>query len=243
MRTHLAALSAALLITAVRIPAQDSRPANAALEGISSLVTQKMSEYDIPGAAFGVLKNGEVTLRGFGITNIDNAQPMTPDTVFPIASMSKTVTAMALVRLAEQGKVDLEAPVGRYLSDFAVQDPGATRDIAIWHLLTHTPGWEGQLSGEDRGVESLTHFAASQTALPQLAAPGAVWSYNNAGFTIGGRVIEVVTGKRIHEALRELVIQPLGLRRTFSRTEEAVTYRFAAAHRCRCWFMSLVKPM
>ena len=243
MRAHLAALSAALLITAVGVPAQDSRPANGAFEGISSLVTQKMSEYDIPGVAFGVLKNGEVTLRGFGVTNIDNAQPMTADTVFPIASISKTVTALALVRLAEQGKVDLEAPVRRYLPDFAVQDPGATRDVAIWHLLTHTPGWEGQLSGEDRGVESLTHFAASQTALPQLAAPGAVWSYNNAGFTIAGRIIEVVTGKRIHEALNELVVQPLGLRRTFSRTEEAVTYRFAAAHRSPSGTLTVARPI
>jgi CubicO group peptidase (beta-lactamase class C family) len=212
-------------------------------EQIATLVTQKMAEYGIPGVAFGVLKDGRMTARGFGVTNRDNPQPLTPDTVFPIASISKTVTATAIMRLVEQGTLDLDAPVRRYLPEFAVKDPDATRNVAIWHLLTHTPGWEGQLTAEDRGNESLQHFARSQGELPQLAAPGAIWSYNNAGFTIAGRVIEAASGQRIHEALRALVIQPLGLTRTFTRTEEAVTVRFAAAHRGQGDSLAVVRPI
>ena len=74
--------------------------------------------------------------------------------------------------------------------------------MAVWHLLTHTPGWEGQLTAEDRAIYPSHNFAESQRELPQLAPPGTIWSYNNAGFTIAGRVIEAVTGQRIHEALR-----------------------------------------
>lgn len=138
---------------------------------------------------------------------------MTADTVFPIASISKTVTALALVRLAQQGKVDLEAPVRRYLPDFAVQDPGATRDVAVWHLLTQTPGWEGQLSGEDRGIESLTHFAASLTALPQLAAPGAADILAYAKFHLGdgtGGDGQPVLSRAALEAMRKPRVKKIG---------------------------------
>ena len=212
-------------------------------EALATLVTQKMTEYGVPGVALGVLRGSQLTMRGFGTTNADNPQPVTPETMFPIASISKTVTATAIMRLVEQGKLDLAAPVRRYLPEFAVKDAAATREIAIWHLLTHTPGFEGQLTPEDRGIHSLAHFAESQTDLPQLAAPGEVWSYNNAGFTIAGRVIEAATGQRIHDAIRALVIQPIGLTRTFTRTEEAVTYRFAAAHRSSANTLTVVRPI
>ena len=126
-----------------------------------------MAEYGVPGVAFGVLKGGRITVRGFGITNADNSQPMTPETMFPIASISKTVTATAIMRLVEQGKLELAAPVRRYLPEFAVADPAATRDVAIWHLLTHTPGLEGQLTPEDYGVafaDPLCRIAATAAA-------------------------------------------------------------------------------
>ncbi len=245
MRTFLTAVAVAILLVA-ETPAtnQDApRAADPKFEQLASLVTQKMKEYRVPGVAFGMLREGAMTMRGFGITNADNSQPLTPDTVFPIASISKTVTATAIMRLVEQGKVELDAPVKRYVPEFAVQDPAVTRDVAIWHLLTHTPGWEGQLTPEDLGTESLERFAESQKDLPQLAAPGEVWSYNNAGFTIAGRVIEAATGQRIHDALRSLVIEPIGLTRTFTRTEEAVTHRFAAAHRSSAETWTVVRPI
>ena len=238
-----AVLVALLLILALPVRGTNTQQDDPAFEQVASLARAKMTEYGVPGVAFGVLKNGQLKTRAFGVTNIDNSQPLTTDTLFPIASISKTLTTTAIMRLAEQGKVDIEAPIQRYLPEFAVKDPAVTRTVAVWHLLTHTPGWEGQLTPEDRGVQSLAHFAESQRELPQLAPPGAVWSYNNAGFTIAGRLIEVVTGQRIHDALRELVIRPLGLTRTFTRTEEAVTYRFAAAHRPRDGALIVARPI
>ena len=242
MRIALLALFVLLLVIAPTRATQDTA-ADPKFEQLAALITQKMAEYRVPGVAFGVLRGGQMTMRGFGITNADNEQPLTPETMFPIASISKTVTATAIMRLVEQGKVELAAPVKRYLPEFAVKDEAATRDVAIWHLLTHTPGWEGQLSPDDNGINSLARFVDSQKELPQLAPPGEVWSYNNAGFTIAGRVIEVVTGQRIHDALRALVIQPIGLTRTFTRTEDAVTYRFAAAHRSTADALTVVRPI
>jgi CubicO group peptidase (beta-lactamase class C family) len=212
-------------------------------EQLCALVTQKMTEYGVPGVAFGIVRNGQVTARGFGVTNVDDPQPITADTVFPIASISKTVTATAIMRLVEQGKIDLSAPVRKYLPEFRVQDDAASREVAIWHLLTHTPGWEGQLTAQDRGTETLAFFQETVRDLPQLAPPGAVWSYNNAGFTVAGRVIESVTGRPIHEAIRTLVFEPIGLTRAFTRLEEVATHRFSVAHRSQDGKAVVVRPL
>ena len=198
---------------------------------IGRLIAAKMAEYRIPGVAFGLSKNGGAMVRGFGLTNLDNPQPVTPDTVFPIASISKTTVATAIMRLVEQGRLDLEAPVREYLSDFQLGDESAGREVRIWHLLTHTPGWEGQLGTPDRGSRTLEDFTAGLRDLPQLARPGEVWSYNNAGFGVAGRVLEVVTDSSISDALRNLVFDPLGLTHAFTRTGTAMTHRFAAGHR------------
>jgi CubicO group peptidase (beta-lactamase class C family) len=200
-------------------------------DDLALLISAKMDEHHIPGVAFGVLKNGQMMTRAFGVTNVDNPQPVTVDTIFPIASISKTVATTAIMNLVNQGRIDIKAPVRHYLPDFRVEDDKVSREVEIWHLLTHTPGWEGQLNAADRGTETLKVFTEEMRDKPQLAAPGAVWSYNNAGFGVAGRVIEVVTGKNIHDALRELVFTPVGMSRAFSRTGEAMSYRFALGHR------------
>jgi CubicO group peptidase (beta-lactamase class C family) len=219
-------------------------PADQKFEQIASLVTQKMTEYGVPGVAFGIVKNGQATVRGLGVTNLDNAQDVTPDTIFALASISKTVTATALMRLVEQGKIDLNAPVTQYLPTFKVQDEAATRNVKIWHLLTHTPGWEGQLTSEDRGAQTLAHFVdTTMRDLTKLAEPGEVWSYNNAGFNVAGRVLEVVSGQSIHNAFRSLVFEPIGLTRSFTRIEDLVTFPFSVAHRGEPGKVTVSRPL
>ena len=208
-----------------------SRQPDPRFDEISNLIEAKMAEYRITGVAFGLSKKGASQLRGFGLTNIDNPQPVTPDTVFPIASISKTVVGTAMMRRHDQGLVDVEAPVREYITDFQVGDAAATRDVRIWHLLTHTPGWEGQLDTPDRGSATLANLTEGLRDLPQLARPGEVWSYNNAGWGVAGRVIEIVTDSTISDALYALVFEPLALDRAFSQTGEAMSYRFAAPHR------------
>jgi len=241
MRIPIAA--AAALATVAVLAAGPAEQSDPKFDQISALITQKMTEYGVPGVAFGIVKNGQVTVKGFGVTNVDDPQPITPDTVFALASISKTVTATAMMRLVEQGKVSLDDPVRKYLPDFKVADDAATRDVKIWHLLTHTPGWEGQLSSEDRGVQTLAYFVETMKDLPKLAAPGEVWSYNNAGFVVAGRVIEVVTGQTIHQAFRTLVFDPIGLTRAFTRVEDLATYRFSVAHRGAPGSVTVSRPL
>lgn len=192
-----------------------------------------MREHGVPGLALGIIHDGKVTVRGLGVTNIEDPLPVTAHTVFPIASISKTFAATAAARLVEQGKLDLRAPVRAYLPDFRVRDENVSRSVTVRHLLTHTGGWEGQVSGPERGEDTLRNFVASITDLMQVAPPEAAWSYNNAGFSIAGRVIESVTGTSINRAMRELVFQPLGLEHAGTTAGDFIVNRFAAGHTTR----------
>ena len=200
---------------------------------LASLAEAKMGEYHVPGVALGIVDNGAVTIRGFGVTSVEDPLPITAHTVFPIASISKTFAATAIMRLVEQGKIDLRAPVRTYLPDFRVQDEAVARSVTIWNLVTHTSGWEGQVAGPDRGDDTLRNFVSTMGDLMQLAPPGAAWSYNNAGFSVAGRVIESVTGTSISNAIRDLVFKPLGLAHAGTTAGEFITNRFALGHAVR----------
>ncbi|HWP36249.1 MAG TPA: serine hydrolase domain-containing protein [Gemmatimonadales bacterium] len=215
---------------------------DARFEALVSLTETKMKQFGVPGVALGIVHSGATTIRGFGITNVEDPLPVTAHTVFPIASISKTFAATAIMRLVEQGKVDLRAPVRSYIPHFRVRDEAASRDATVWHLLTHLGGWEGQVSGPDRGTETLANFVSSITDLMQIAPPGAAWSYNNAGFSIAGRVIEVVTGMPINRAIRELVFEPLGLEHAGTTTGDFIVNRFAAGHTTRDGVATLNRP-
>jgi CubicO group peptidase (beta-lactamase class C family) len=189
-----------------------------------------MEQYRVPGVAMGIVYEGRTTTRGFGVTSLEDPRPITSGTVFPIASISKTFASTAIMRLVEQQRVDLRAPVRTYLPDFRVEDEAVSREVTVWHLLTHTGGWEGQIAPPDRGDESLARFLDQMRTNMQLAPPGAAWSYNNAGFSVAGRLLEVVTGKTIGAALGDLVFKPLRLTRTVTSAREMMTYPFALGH-------------
>jgi CubicO group peptidase (beta-lactamase class C family) len=230
IRLAVLAVCAAALAGSALAPAAQA-PADSTFESLAELTSAKMREYHVPGVALGVLRDGRVTIRGFGVRSAEDAQPVTSDTIFPLASISKTVTTTTVMRLVEQGTIDLKAPVRKYLPDFRVADEAASRDVTIWNLLTHTSGWEGQLAATDRGDETLARFVASLSTNTQLAPPGAAWSYNNAGFGVAGRVIEVVTGRTFSDAVSDQVFRPIGLSLAFTRVGDIVTHRFALGHR------------
>ena len=181
-----AALVAAPLATDRGLRAQSV--SDPRFDALVSLAEAKMKEFGVPGAAIGVIDGGSLTTRGLGVTNVEDSIPVTPHTVFPIASISKTFAATAMMRLVEQGKVDLRAPVRTYIPDFRVRDSTVSRDVTVWHLLTHLGGWEGQVSPPDRGSDTLKKFVGTIGDLMQIAPPGKAWSYNNAGFSIAGRL-------------------------------------------------------
>ena len=242
-REFLLMTGAAATLRPGRRRASSSGQADQSFEDIAALVATKMADYKVPGVGLGIVKNGRATARGFGVTSVDDPQPVTPETLFTIASISKTVTATAVMKLIEQGKAELKAPIQKYLPEFRVQDEKTSREVSFWHLLTHTPGWEGQLSTEDRGAEALAHFATTiLRELPQLAPAGSVWSYNNAGFSLAGRLIEVITARNIHDALRDLVFAPIGMTRSFTRVTDAITYRTTLGHREQNGRTQVIRP-
>jgi CubicO group peptidase (beta-lactamase class C family) len=235
-----AAFVAALAANTAAVRAQTA--GDARFEALVSLTEAKMKEYGVPGVALGVVFEGATMTRGLGITNVEDPLPVTAHTVFPIASISKTFAATAIMRLVEQGKIDLRAPVRTYLPDFRVRDSAVSRDVTVWHLVTHLAGWEGQVSGPERGTETLKNFVSSITDLMQVAPPGAAWSYSNAGFSIAGRVIEAVTGTSINRAIRDLVFQPLGLEHAGTTAGDFIVNRFAAGHSTRNGVATLQRP-
>jgi CubicO group peptidase (beta-lactamase class C family) len=227
-------LGALAIVGSIARPGAQAPPAaTARLDPVVALAQEKMREYGVPGVAIGILDNGTPTIRGLGVVSLEDPLPVTEHTVFPIASISKTFATTAMMRLIEDGKVDLRAPVRKYLPDFRVRDEAVSRDVTIWNLLTHTPGWEGQVSGPERGDETLKNFVSTIDTLMQLAPPGAAWSYNNAGFSVAGRVIEVVTGQSINRAIRDLVFTPLGLVHAGTTAGDFITARFAVGHLTR----------
>jgi CubicO group peptidase (beta-lactamase class C family) len=242
-RAFFTTAGAALAAGAALRGSRQAKVPDGRVDDILALVRRKMTEYHVPGVGLGLWHDQTLHLHGVGVTSLDDPRPVTPDTLFTIASISKTMTATAVMRLVEQGRLDLDAPVRRALPEFQVRDEAASASVTPWHLLTHTPGWEGQLTTDDRGAEALTHFVSTiMPALPQLAPPGRVWSYNNAGFALAGRLLEVVTGRPVHDALRELVFAPLGLPRTFTRLTEAMTFPVTLGHRDRDGATEVIRP-
>jgi CubicO group peptidase (beta-lactamase class C family) len=239
-----AVLLSAVLITACGIDRDLHAQAasNPRFDTLVSLTEAKMKEFGVPGAALGIVSGAAVTIRGLGVTNMEDSIPVTEHTVFPIASISKTFAATAMMRLVEQGKIDLHAPVRTYLPDFRVRDETVSRQVTVWHLLTHLGGWEGQVSGPERGTETLKNFVSSITDLMQVAPPGKAWSYNNAGFSIAGRVIETVTGTPINRAITDLVFKPLGLQHAGTTAGDFIVNRFAAGHTTRDGRTILQRP-
>ena len=238
-----AALAATSSVAASALQAQGTTD-DARFSALVTLAEARMKEYGVPGAAIGIVHDGVVTVRGIGVTNIEDPLPVTAHTVFPIASISKTFAATAMMRLVEQKKVDLRATVRTYLPEFRVRDEAVSGDVTVWHLLTHTGGWEGQVSGPDRGSETMKDFVASSTVtdLMQVAPPGAAWSYNNAGFSFAGRVIEVENGTSINRAMEDLIFKPLSLEHAGTTAADFIVQRFAAGHITRDGVASLQRP-
>lgn len=191
-----------------------------------------MAAYGIPGVAVGVLYAGREYLKGFGVTNVDHPQPVDPDTVFRVGSTTKVFTGTALMRLVEQGKLDLNARVRRYLPEFRASDPGVAARVTLGQLVRHTPGWLGNyFLHTGRGEDALAKYVEGMVRLPQLTPPGTQFSYNNAGICLAGRVIEVVTGQTYEAAVRALVLDPLGLAHSRFFSDEIVGFNVAASHR------------
>lgn len=194
-------------------------------------VINELDRLPIPGAVIGVLHEEQESIAAFGVTSLEHPLPVTEDTLFQIGSITKTYVATAVLRLVEMGEVELDEPVRTHLPDLKLADETVAARVTMRHLLTHTAGWVGDYFNDfGLGDDALAKMVAELAALPQLTPLGEIYSYNNSGFYIAGRVIEVVTGASFENALKELLFDPLGLNMTFFFAHEVITHRFAVGH-------------
>ncbi|MHB8647613.1 MAG: serine hydrolase domain-containing protein [Thermomicrobiales bacterium] len=198
---------------------------------LHTFIEQEMAHYHVPGVAVGVYHDGAQQVGGLGVTNVDHPLAVDARTLYQIGSISKTFVGTMAMRLVEQGKLDLDAPLRTYLPDLTLADAEATERATMKHLLTHTGGWVGDYFDDlGAGDDALAKMTVAMADVPQVAPLGTLWSYNNAGFALAGRVIEVLTGQPFEAAVQSLVLDPLGMHHTYFFARNIVTERFAVGH-------------
>jgi CubicO group peptidase (beta-lactamase class C family) len=211
---------------------------------LDRLAVEAFNRQPLAGLALGVVRDGELVYeRGLGFADVEARRPVTADTVFRIGSISKTMTAIAVMQLVEQGRVGLDDPVNEHLRGYRVEHRSGSPPVTIRHLLTHTGGL-GELRrltdvarptiglGGDpaKPLRTLTELYAP--VLRAELAPGEKWAYANHGFATLGQLVEDVAGRPFAEHVREAVFEPLGMEHTdFLRSERvrgelAVGYAF-----------------
>ncbi|QIG42942.1 beta-lactamase family protein [Nocardioides anomalus] len=194
-------------------------------------VPQLLEKYDVPAAAWAVLHDGQVVDGASGLLSKSTGVEATADSVFQIGSVTKLWTASLVMQLVDEGEVELDAPVRTYLPEFRIADEAAAAVITVRQLLSHTAGFEGDIFTDTGfGDDCVEKYVATLGDVAQLFPPGERFSYNNAGYCVLGRLVEVVRGTTYDAALREHLIGPLGLTHTATNAYEAILFRAAVGH-------------
>lgn len=217
---------------------------------IDQVLRRKSDAREIPGVVAIAATGKEVIYQGaFGKRDLSRDDAMTPDSVFWIASMTKAITSAAAMQLVEQGKLSLDAPIGKVLPDLAAPqvlegfdangEPKlrpATKQITLRHLMTHTAGfcynmWNGDMVQylEKTGLPAVTTCKNDALKLPLVTEPGTRWEYGiNIDFV--GKAVEAVSGKRLDACLRDQLFAPLGMTDTGFKIGESQRKRLVAMH-------------
>jgi D-alanyl-D-alanine carboxypeptidase len=218
------------------VPPGAVRPARltlpALIEAVEARVASRAAEDQFSGAVL-VAQNGRVLFeKAYGLADRGRRKPNTLDTQFRFGSMGKMFTAVAIMQLVEQGKIDLEVPIGRYLTDYPNQDIATKVNVA--HLLSHVGG-TGNIFGPDfdrkkaslRSTKDYVDFYG--TRAPEFA-PGTRESYSNYGFILLGRIVEQVSGLQYDDYIERNIFKPAGMASTGNRPESEVLPRRAVGY-------------
>lgn len=204
---------------------------------IDAYVVAQMRSMRIPGLALGIVKNNQVIyLRGYGVAD-PAGRPVTPQTPFIVGSITKSFTALALMQLVEQGKVELDVPVQRYIPWFRLTDPDASARLSLRHLLTHTSGIPRYIGREllaGQGDASLEQRVRELGAVEPPHPVGEAFQYSNANYLVVGLVIEMVSGQAYGEYMQEHIFTPLQMHHSF--VSETDARRDGMAQGYRWWF-------
>jgi len=198
----------------------------------------------VPGASMAVLAGDELFATACGVLNARTGVEATTDSVFQMGSITKVWTTTLVMQLVDEGKLDIDARVVEMLPEFGLADAAAARSITLRQLLTHTSGIDGdQFADTGRGDDAIARFVGYLHQVGCVHAPGARFSYCNAGFVVAGRLVEVLRGVPYDTVLRERLVQPLGLRATGTLPEHAILHRAAAGHFLDAGGSAMVVPV
>ncbi|MEU1721198.1 serine hydrolase domain-containing protein [Nonomuraea sp. NPDC005692] len=190
-----------------------------------------LAENQVPGAAVAVHADGRTVEVAAGTLSTATGVEATPGSLFQIGSITKVLTATLAMQLADEGWLDLDAPVRAHLPAFRIGDERAARRITTRQLMCHVAGFEGDVfTDTGKGDDCVERFLDVLHEVPQLFEPGEMFSYNNAGYCVLGRIIEVVRGKPFDACLRDHLFTPLGMTHAACDPYEAIVHRTAVGH-------------
>jgi CubicO group peptidase (beta-lactamase class C family) len=221
----LAGLSVCVTVPAA---AQDS-PTPKWAPGVDSIVRAEMARAQTPGAQVAVVQDGRIVYtKAYGVSDIESGRPVSEKTLFQVGSISKLTTAMLLAQLSAEGKVDLNAPISRYVPELAGKRVGA---VTTHQLMTLSGGWIDLAEPNgNRDEGRLAEMARKQTDNILFTEPGSVYSYSNIGYGMVGYIAEAVVGRPFSILRDSVVLRGLGMPRATSRPWVAITYDFALGH-------------
>jgi len=188
-------------------------------------VTDLMEKEKMPGVAIAISQNGQVIYeRGFGVIDIETKEPVTPETIFGTASITKSFIALAIMKLAEEGKLQVDDAVKMHLPKLNLEYYYNINDIKIHHLLSHTTGIETikrdeALASFDEHLDYL-----SGIELETLGRPGRYFCYNNDMFLLLGAIVEKVTGENYQDYIQKEIFRPMNMTRTTFNLEELAQF-------------------
>jgi CubicO group peptidase (beta-lactamase class C family) len=195
---------------------------------LEKVALAELAETNTPGAAVGVVSGDRLVFaKGFGVSNVETGAPVTPDMLFRLGSTTKMFTAAAVATLAEESKLKLDEPIGKYAKGLSPKIAGLTAH----QLLSHTAGLkdDAQMYGR-HDDEALGDTARALKDDFLFAAPGRIYSYSNPGYWLSGYLIEAVDGQPYADVLDERIFKPLGMQRTTLRPTMAMTWPLAQGH-------------
>jgi CubicO group peptidase (beta-lactamase class C family) len=229
-----AAAFAALALTAVA----EVRQLDPVL--IERVALEELRATNTPGAAVAVVLGDQVVFsHGYGVASVDTGAPLTSDMLFRLGSTTKMFTAAAVVGLALEGKLDLNAPVSRYISGL----DATIGQLTANQLLSHTSGLHDEApmfgSHDDAALGNGIHAWKADFL---FAPPGRIYSYSNPGYWLAGYLAETVSGKPYADVIAERIFSPLGMQRSTLRPAMAMTWPLAQGHEVRDGHPAVIRP-
>ncbi len=203
---------------------------------VDALFKQYADNKKLPGVAYGIVYQGQlIHAKGIGFSQIQGNIPAGPQSVFRIASMSKSFTSMAILKLRDQGKLLLDEPASKYVPELKgqklVSQDGP--EITIRHLMTHGAGFPEDNPWGDRqlGISDEAFSAMLKKGIQFSNNPGKTYEYSNMGFALLGRIIRNVSGKTYQSYIEDEIWKPLGMRNTYWEYEKVPKGSLALGYR------------